>query len=544
MNKKLYFPVLAALLMLAGCTADNQDEAGGLVPLSLSAEIQTEATTRAGTALLNSFGDETLCINLTNCIDNNLAALATTTYTVGTGFSTQPYIMTGQTATVTGYYPSTAGSATSFTVSDNQTTDDNYMSSDLMYAAAQDATKSSPTPTLTFTHKMAKLIVNVATASGVNSITSVTLNNISRTVGWTAETGTLGALSNSGNITMSNCGAVLIPPQTTSQANDFLTVVTDAGTATYRLGKEFAGGSVYTLNISVGQDNIGTSTTITMDNEIPGALPGKFTIDDAGHKVNFSQGNLQATWDGSSWTWAFAEHQWDCCGSDNNYINNDGTASRNCTVDMFGWVGASSIWVNEALLHGITTSTSASDTDGYGNLSGNQGEFLKSDWGNLAITNGGGIAGSGWRTLTSAEWQYVFNARSGATVNSTANVRYTMANVNGINGVILFPDGVTFAADEATTWGTLNGASNWTTYCDDTQWAALAAKGCVFLPAAGWRDVTAAWSEGVWACYWSSTPGPSGAKYALGVIFYSGNLDVIYEERRNGYSVRLVRQVE
>ena len=301
-------------------------------------------------------------------------------------------------------------------------------------------------------------------------------------------------------------------------------------------GYKFAAGKYYTATLTLGLDGgiatVNENITGWTSTEFPGALPGLFTIDDAGHKVNFSKGNLQATTDGSSWTWAFAEQQWDC----HHYY----------LTDLFGWVGASSTWVDEALLYGITSLNYnyTKKADGYGNLTGNQGEFLKSDWGNLAITNGGGAAGSGWRTLTRDEWEYVFNTRSGATVNSTPNVRYTMANVALHRGVILFPDGVTFAADEVTTWGTLNGASAWATYCDDAQWEALEAKGCVFLPAAGYRSGTSVSSVGTIGLYWSSSPYTDVAS-AYCVYFYSSYMNPAdYFVRSYGFSVRLVRDAE
>lgn len=266
MNKKIYLlPLLVIALLLQGCTEIDQTDVGGLVPISLTAVVEDDANagTRAATTLLNSFSNEELGINLTNCVSSDGVALSTTTYTVGGTFASQPYILAGQTATVKGYYPSSAASTTSFSVQDNQISDNNYKASDLMFAASQNATKASPSPTLSFIHKMAKLIVNVTPTGGVTSITSVTLNNIKRTVGFTSSTGELGELSSSGDITMSNEGAALIPPQTTDANNTFLTIVTDAGTAYYKVGKTFAGGSVYTLNINISQTDIGLSTTIT-----------------------------------------------------------------------------------------------------------------------------------------------------------------------------------------------------------------------------------------------------------------------------------------
>ena len=63
----------------------------------------------------------------------------------------------------------------------------------------------------------------------------------------------------------------------------------------------------------------------------------------------------------------------------------DEMISGNGTVDLFGWVGASSTMTGVAQ-YGITTSESTSSTDGYGNA---EDEAMKTDWGTLAISNGG-----------------------------------------------------------------------------------------------------------------------------------------------------------
>ena len=64
---------------------------------------------------------------------------------------------------------------------------------------------------------------------------------------------------------------------------------------------------------------------------INGKLPGAFTINSDGDQVYFSQGNLQATTSnyGVSWTWSFAENQWDYVGNAtaNTAIDGNGSVS-------------------------------------------------------------------------------------------------------------------------------------------------------------------------------------------------------------------------
>ena len=269
-----------------------------------------------------------------------------------------------------------------------------------------------------------------------------------------------------------------------------------------------------------------------------------FTVKDDGTKVQvlFAPGNLQATYNGTAWNWHFAANQWDYKGDavgNTKVTDSSPFIEGNGTVDLFGWVGNSSTWdgVNQ---YGITSSpsTSTNNTDGYGNVTN---ESLKSDWG----TN----IGTGWRTLTKDEWTYLFETRSSAsTVNGTSNARYTDATINtdgtSVNGMILFPDGITVASSEATSWGAINSDdSEWGTKCTTAQWAALAAKGCVFLPAAGDRsgkEMAAVNSDGR---YWTSSP-YTDVTLAYHVFFTANNLSLTSGfNRSTGCSVRLVRDL-
>ena len=284
-------------------------------------------------------------------------------------------------------------------------------------------------------------------------------------------------------------------------------------------------------------------TVVTLAESL--AIPGEFSVSST-KKVKFAKGNLQATYNGSSWTWKFAEHQWDYVGNAAGNTSVTATSpfiSSNATVDLFGWVGASSTWtgVNQ---YGITSSTAKNAVDGYGNVAT---ESLKADWGSIP-----GVVsayGGGWYTLSSTEWKYVISERiSGATVNGTPNARYTEATINtdgiSVNGVILFPDGVTIVAGEATTWGKVNGTSNWATKCTSAQWSALESKGCVFLPVAGYRNRASVINVGSSGRYWSSTPNSSDVDYAYTLFFISGGMNPQSGDNRYyGFSVRLAREI-
>ena len=327
------------------------------------------------------------------------------------------------------------------------------------------------------------------------------------------------------------------------------------------MGTTLTEGTDYEL-VYVNNINVGTATVCAVGKNsykgkvgvreftifYPGALNGQFTVNGSGKKVLFSQGNLQATYNGSSWTWAFATNQWTYIGnaegntkvsSSSPYVS--GYSGSSTTVDLFGWVGASSTWtgVNK---YGITSSTTCNSTNGYGNSAT---EKLKSDWGTLAITNGDNTAKSGWFTLSMDEWVYLFNTRTASTVGGTANGRYAKATVNGVSGVILFPDSYTHPNGVTAPASVNTSSANFTANSyDATAWGKMEAAGAVFLPAAGSRSGTTVNSDGSSGSYWSSSPYASEAGRALYMYFSSSSLTQSANPRWSGYSVRLVRPVK
>lgn len=238
-----------------------------------------------------------------------------------------------------------------------------------------------------------------------------------------------------------------------------------------------------------------------------GQMVGEYTV---GTKVSFAKGNLQAAYNGTAWKWQFAENQWDYVGNAPGNTKVTAAApfiSENDTVDVFGWVGASSTWtdVNQ---HGITSSAATNNTNGYGNVAD---ESLKSDWGTLMA--------SGWYTLSKDEWDYILNTR---TVNGGkgSGKSYTLGQkVNDKLGLVIYPDDYTGAVYTGTDWETFEAA------------------GCVFLPAAGWRNGTTMNNVNARGFYWTSTP--NAATGAHRVFFTNSGVNLETNARNFGFSVRL-----
>ena len=276
-----------------------------------------------------------------------------------------------------------------------------------------------------------------------------------------------------------------------------------------------------TITATAG-DNTATCAVKVTAKPSDGLLAGKFSVSDT-KQVQFSQGNLQAVVGGGyapnyyyASSWKFAEHQWDYIG----YAFAGSYFKTGNTVDLFGWVGSDAD--NNRFGYGLCASTNDND---YGNTI----SALKSDWGTLAITNGGNTPNFGWRTLTKDEWVYLFNTRT-----TTSGIRYAKATVNNVKGVILLPDDWNHALISDFTSNPIT-AAEWTSDFE--------AHGAVFLPAAGHREGTSVSYVNINGQYWSSTSDEIYNAYQ--VYFYINDLQPALKcGRHNGCSVRLVKNVE
>ena len=389
--------------------------------------------------------------------------------------------------------------------------------------------------------------------------TAATINPSAFTISDGTSTMTLSDIPSS-TYTTNGDGIIYVAfPASGSSATISLTATVDETTYTFeKTGITFSNAEFWPITVSMARQS----------SSLPeGAIGGKFTVDASGTQVYFSQGNLQATYDGdgdalSDWTWKFAEHQYDYIGDTSKTANGNGNITVNGvlmlsaagTIDLFAYEGASSLvkatTSKETKWYGINNSTTQGD---YGTVAN---EALMDDWGNLAITNGGNAANSGWRTLTggaNGEWAFLFNTReTGGKVGETDQARYTEATIytddtddTGVNGIILFPDGVDFASSEFAHLDRVNGISNWATKCTSAQWTALEAKGCVFLPAGGNRagtEGTTVKDAGSQGYYWSSNNSSSISAYQM--RFNSYEVKFTSANRSYGRNVRLVREVK
>lgn len=240
---------------------------------------------------------------------------------------------------------------------------------------------------------------------------------------------------------------------------------------------------------------MGSGTNLTVAGTIYNVGTAAFSVSSS-KKVEFSKGNLQY----DNGTWSFAANQWDYIGE------NAGNISSTGKRDLFGWGTGGKPMETEP-------------TDDYSTFT---------DW-----ASGVDIAGDGhvdWRTLSSTEWDYIFNTEGRGTT------RYSKAIVHGVNGVVLLPDswngGYTFA-------NTNKSDAAFATISDD-DWKILAAQGAVFLPVAG-RRINETLGYEWCGFYWSSTA--RDASFANYLYFTSGVVTLDVGDVSYGRSVRLVRDL-
>ena len=260
-----------------------------------------------------------------------------------------------------------------------------------------------------------------------------------------------------------------------------------------------------------------------------GDLNGEFTINENGGKVKFSKGNLQ--YNITTQEWSFMDYQY---AVDPTTSTNVGTNYANYNiVTHFGW-GTSGYAHRPSCYQPYSTSSNAAYYYAYNNMTLNLYDSDgTADWGYNAITNGGNVENSGWRTLTKDEWRYLLYTR-----HTDSGKHFVYATVDGTGGFILLPD------DWDLSTYTLNTTlfDNWSTYTwisiSASDWAdILEPNGAVFLPNGGYRSGTSVTNDGYAFRYWTSS---NDAQY-YAYYMYSGGFQS--NSKTSGCCVRLVKDV-
>lgn len=290
MKIKDILAIVTVAVMTGGCSSDEGTQQGGRVPIRLSASLEGgsavwagSSTTRAATtsttqdtelldgqtvaAYIKEKGGDWIANPLACTVSGNAGNL---TYS-GNCY----YPMDATPVTIYAVHPSSATSGNAFTVNADQTQEDSYAASDLCYCKSADKNRQEAAHTLTFSHVMSKIIVNVdvsgvgiTPAQAETAVTNLKLKAKTQTT-ITYPTGSdsdysLSEASTPGYIAMTPGAAAIIPPQTTAAAGDVRISFDVAGIGPiaydFPTSTEFASNTEYTYTVKVGSTITVTSS--------------------------------------------------------------------------------------------------------------------------------------------------------------------------------------------------------------------------------------------------------------------------------------------
>ena len=280
--------------------------------------------------------------------------------------------------------------------------------------------------------------------------------------------------------------------------------------------------------------------------------PKKFSINNSGGKVYFSQGNLQYIGSAATPYWKLADNQWDYFGETTGQISNNTNVDR----DLFGW--ATSGYYSNIYYHPYDVDYNIEDPAfyhyGYGprdpyNTSvvyDLTGDNANCDWGVYNAIRNGGNTPNQWRTLTYDEWYYLLQTRSGA--------RYAKATVNEVDGLIIFPDNNSTSSTVLNNINVGSAAFSGNVITQE-QWLRMESGGYVFLPSAGRRRTSIYYNNYQYSYYtggyyWTASHASTSMTDSWGYASFldSGNANPKNNQmlgcRYNGFAVRLVKDVQ
>lgn len=293
MKKNKFFlglaTIAAAAFAFTGCSSDELDnqtiqKSGNKINFTYgAAATRTVTDPQSGTSVstglnvgifgVSSEGTTTM----TNYANNKYVTAASNAINLATGSSDMTWpTTTSATASIYAYAPYQesweVNTANSFSVQSDQTSDDNYLASDLLYASAASQAQGA-TVNLAFSHKLSKVSITIKKATGSNVIlngATVKIKNTQLTTSLNPSTGALGDASGdvtditaatiaseleAGNESSTATACAVIVPQTLAAGTAFVEITTtDNKTLIGKLSEAttFASSNSYSMTISVG----------------------------------------------------------------------------------------------------------------------------------------------------------------------------------------------------------------------------------------------------------------------------------------------------
>ena len=503
---------------LSACTMDEMDPYIDKVPVEFSVVDSAAAQMTRATSSITTFNaSEKVRVYVKPNGASSYTAYDYTTAAAGnapslTAPSTPPYFPAGSSTTVQAYayYPYNAG--TTFSVKTDQTSNDNYKASDLMYASNRTITKGSSNGNnaLAMSHKMAqlKLVVSAASGSGL-SISSVKVN-AKYQVSFTASSGAAtvtGSATDITALTAAGTGYILIPPQAINGITVKVTASSQTATYTFTSTNSLEAGKSYTMALTVGLNDVGVTTSIS-------TWTGSGSVTVQPTETN-APANAVAVDLGLSVKWA--------------NMNVGATAVTDYGT-YFAWGETDGITVS-----GATTTISGSPAktyfswDTYAWCKGTSSTFTKYCPTDQQASYWWDTAGS---TVVADNKTQLEQGDDAARANWGG--KWRMPTYDELNALVATKGASGYTWTWKTDYNSVSGCNGWEINCTSTG-------GTIFLPAAGLRGGASFYGRGSSGFYWSSSLGTDGPSSAWGLFFGSSGAGMRDGDRCGGCTVRAVQ---
>lgn len=305
MKTRFLMATAAAAIVMVACNNEETDNWAGEIRLSSGLAVQQVNSTRAANNIQSEQFAKNAEIDVFINEDVITGETATTSYpqplvyTAGgngsMNTSDQPYYPTsGKNVNIYAYYPSgtvksiNAAEPVEFTVKENQSSDDDYRASDLMYGTPDKnpVAHTKENVNITFKHLLSKVTVTLKQGAGIKDLTNakVELLNVLPTTKLNPSAGTIsGAQGDKTDITVMDkgtnlSGSAVVVPQTLNQEVEgkrrFIKVTLSTGGVLYSQnltdaeGKtieniDMTAGNEYKYEITVNLTSLDITSSIT-----------------------------------------------------------------------------------------------------------------------------------------------------------------------------------------------------------------------------------------------------------------------------------------
>lgn len=292
-QNKLFFglaTIAAAALSFAACSSDEPETSPRQQETKTISFTSSLEGSKAGTRAASDL--QTTAINSSVHVGIFGVKNETTEYTTNGG--NNEYTVSGtnlvkvsndmsfasESVNIYAYAPYASGwgynTANSFSVQTDQSTEANYLASDLLRGAPESnpVSETSSAINLTFVHKMARIKVTVSAATGSTidvSGAQVTINNTNLTTTFNPSTDVLAASAETSNPGVINAGTgattyAIVVPQEVPAGTKLITVFVDGKTYIAKLGaaQTFESGYTYEFTITAGTTATIPETSMTL----------------------------------------------------------------------------------------------------------------------------------------------------------------------------------------------------------------------------------------------------------------------------------------